>query len=89
MIETKRLTKNYGNLAALVDLDLVIEAGYEDQIIIGSDTGWYDPGFPPGFVVEPYDQIMESFIPDMRDAGYSEELITKLLHDNPWEAYSR
>ncbi len=27
MIETKRLTKNYGNLAALVDLDLVIEAG--------------------------------------------------------------
>jgi len=27
MIETKRLTKYYGNLAALVDLDLVIEAG--------------------------------------------------------------
>ena len=27
MIETKRLTKHYGNLAALVDLDLVIEAG--------------------------------------------------------------
>jgi ABC-2 type transport system ATP-binding protein len=27
MIETKRLTKNYGNLAALVDLDLVIEVG--------------------------------------------------------------
>ncbi|MHC4641985.1 MAG: ABC transporter ATP-binding protein [Planctomycetota bacterium] len=27
MIETKRLTKNYGNLAALVDLDLVIDAG--------------------------------------------------------------
>jgi ABC-2 type transport system ATP-binding protein len=27
MIETKHLTKHYGNLAALVDLDLVIEAG--------------------------------------------------------------
>ncbi len=27
MIETKRLTKHYGDLAALVDLDLVIEAG--------------------------------------------------------------
>lgn len=27
MIETKRLTKHYGNLAALIDLDLVIEAG--------------------------------------------------------------
>lgn len=27
MIETKRLTKHYGDLAALIDLDLVIEAG--------------------------------------------------------------
>ncbi|MHC4084590.1 MAG: ABC transporter ATP-binding protein [Planctomycetota bacterium] len=27
MIETKRLTKHYGHLAALIDLDLVIEAG--------------------------------------------------------------
>jgi ABC-2 type transport system ATP-binding protein len=27
MIETKRLTKHYGNLAALVDLDLAIDAG--------------------------------------------------------------
>ena len=27
MIETKSLTKHYGDLAALVDLDLVIEAG--------------------------------------------------------------
>ena len=27
MIETKRLTKHYGDLAALVDLDLAIETG--------------------------------------------------------------
>jgi phosphotriesterase-related protein len=70
-------------------LQQLIDGGYEDQIIIGSDTGWYDPGFPPGFVVEPYNQIMESFVPTMRDAGFSEELIRKFLHDNPWNAYSR
>ena len=66
----------------------MIDAGYEDQIIIGSDTGWFDPG-NPGFLIEPYDQIMMSFLPDLRDAGFSEDLITKLLHDNPWAAYSR
>jgi len=26
-------------------------AGYQDKIIIGADTGWYDPGFPPGFKI--------------------------------------
>ncbi len=70
-------------------IQTLVDAGYEDQIIIGSDTGWYDPGFPEGFVVEPYDQIMSLFVPDMRAAGFSEELIGKLLHDNPWNAYSR
>jgi phosphotriesterase-related protein len=70
-------------------IEAIIDAGYEDQIIIGSDTGWYDPGFPLGFVVEPYDYIMESFVPDLKAAGFSEELIRKFLHDNPWEAYSR
>lgn len=70
-------------------IQTLVDAGYEDQIIIGSDTGWYDPGFPEGFVVEPYDQIMNSFVPDMEAAGFSEELIGKLMHDNPWSAYSR
>jgi predicted metal-dependent phosphotriesterase family hydrolase len=26
-------------------------AGYQDKIIIGADTGWFDPGFPPGFKI--------------------------------------
>jgi phosphotriesterase-related protein len=65
-----------------------IDAGYEDQILIGSDTGWFDPG-NPDFLIEPYDQIMTSVIPDMIDAGFSDELIQKFLHDNPWNAYSR
>jgi predicted metal-dependent phosphotriesterase family hydrolase len=39
--------------------------------------------------VEPYDQIVESFVPSMEAAGYSAELINKLMHENPWKAYSR
>lgn len=70
-------------------LNALIDAGHEDRLIIGTDTGWYDPGFPEGFVVEPYDQIVESFVPSMEAAGYSAELINKLMHENPWNAYSR
>jgi phosphotriesterase-related protein len=69
-------------------LDALVNAGYEDQLLIGSDTGWFDPG-NPDFLIEPYDQIMTSFVPFLRDQGYSEGLIGKFLHDNPWEAYSR
>ncbi|MGM0432748.1 MAG: phosphotriesterase family protein [Spirochaetota bacterium] len=80
---------NNSNARHLELLQTLVDAGYEDQLIIGSDTGWYDPGFPEGFVVEPFDQIMNSFLPDMREAGFSERLIDKLMHDNPWDAYSR
>lgn len=83
------LDGNNTNERHLALLQQLIDAGYEDQIIIGSDTGWYDPGFPEGFVVEPYDQIMTSFVPAMEAAGFSDELIDKFLHDNPWNAYSR
>jgi phosphotriesterase-related protein len=80
-----------------------VEAGYEDRIIIGSDTGWFDPGQPAGFELEQvdgvwtmvgdyagdYSMIPGEFVPAMRDAGFSEELVTKLMQDNPWNAYSR
>ena len=69
-------------------IQTLVDAGYEDQILIGSDTGWFDPG-NPDFVIEPYDQIMNSFLPEARIAGFSEQLIYKLLHTNPWNAYSR
>lgn len=84
-------------------IDQLVEAGFEDQIIIGADTGWFDPGFPPGFEVEEVDgrmtmvgelaqdyrSVPEEFVPAMEAAGYSEELITKLMHGNPWNAFSR
>jgi phosphotriesterase-related protein len=91
-----------------IDLNLgwiqqLVDAGYEDQIIIGSDTGWFDPGHPPGFEIEEVDgvwtsvgdlaqdyrSIPEEFVPAMEAAGFSEELIGKLLHGNPWNAFSR
>ena len=79
------------------------EAGFGDRIIIGSDTGWFDPGQPGGFELEQVDgvwtmvgtyagdfsMIPAEFVPAMQEAGFSDELVTKLMQDNPWSAYSR
>jgi len=89
-------------------IEQLADAGYEDQIIIGADTGWFDPGFPPGFKIiqlpdgswvhDPADQpqymqdyrsVPAEFVPAMRAAGFSEALVHKLMHSNPWHAYSR
>jgi phosphotriesterase-related protein len=81
----------------------LVDAGHQDQIIIGADTGWYDPGFPPGFeialvngrwtpvgtLMQDYRSIPAEFVPAMRAAGFSERLIRRLMHDNPWRAFSR
>ena len=94
----------YGDYAVGIDwIERLAEAGFEDRIIIGSDTGWFDPGQPAGFELEQvdgvwtmagtyagdYSQIPAEFVPAMQEAGFSEELVAKLMHDNPWNAYSR
>jgi phosphotriesterase-related protein len=95
---------DYGGYdVSLVWIQQLVDAGYEDQIIIGADTGWFDPGHPPGFEIEEIDgvwtsvgdlaqdyrSVPEEFVPYMRENGVSEELIAKLMHGNPWNAFSR
>jgi phosphotriesterase-related protein len=89
-------------------IEQLVEAGYENRIIIGADTGWFDPGFPPGFKItqlpdgswvhdpadvpqymQDYRSVPGEFVPAMRAAGLSDALIHKLMHTNPWKAYSR
>ena len=82
----------------------LVAAGFQNRIIIGADTGWYDPGFPPGFeialgadgkwhpagnLMQDYRSVPAEFVPAMRAAGFPERLIKTLMHTNPWNAYSR
>jgi phosphotriesterase-related protein len=97
-------TDAYGGHDLNIDwISTLADAGYEDRIIIGADTGWFDPGHPPGFEIEQVDgvwtsvgelaqdyrSVPEEFVPAMREAGFSEERITKLMQGNPWDAFSR
>ena len=91
-------------------IETLVAAGYEDQIIIGADTGWFDPGDPPfpgfeieqvdgdwqpagvagvdGYLMQDYNSIFE-FVEFLEAEGVSDELIEKLMQDNPWHGYSR
>lgn len=76
-------------------LQSMIDAGYEDQILIGQDSGWFDPQYGPtgelpgAFDIQGFNHIVEVFLPKLEAAGFSEDVIRKLMQDNPFFAYSR
>lgn len=44
---------------------------------------------PVGTLMQDYPSVPAEFVPAMRAAGFPEALIHKLMHTNPWNAYSR
>lgn len=78
---------------ALVDYTIdLIEAGYEDKILLSHDAGWYDPsqpdGQPEGGQIQGYTALVEEFIPALRSRGISEELIHTMTVRNPARAFA-
>jgi phosphotriesterase-related protein len=69
-------------------LKKLIDAGYEKQIMLSHDRGWYDAG-NPDFEPMPFTYISETFIPKLRDTGFDESTIIQLTHINPFNAYAR
>lgn len=66
----------------------LLDAGFGEKLLLSHDRGWYDPGTPDREPL-PYTYLSETFLPKLRDAGFSEETITQLTHTNPFNAYAR
>lgn len=71
----------------IVDLILkVVEAGYEDQILLGTDFAlrsyWKSYGGGPGMA-----HLAASFIPRLKRNGLSDETIAKFMVHNPARAF--
>lgn len=66
-----------------------LDAGLIGQMLLSHDMGWYDPAQPGGGVPKPYTQLSEAVLPMLRQRGVSEADITRLTHDNPFEAFAR
>ena len=72
--------------------DLVIralEAGYEAQMLISHDRGWFDPAQPGGGTPMPYTHLSDVLLPLLAERGVALETIRRLTHDNPFNAYAR
>lgn len=62
------------------------ETGSLDRVLISQDAGWYHIGEPGGGNFRAYDGIITSFVPALRDAGFSRAGIDQLLIGNPGRA---
>ena len=76
--------------ASLIEsIQRLLEAGFQDQILLSQDRGWFDPALPGGGTPQPFTYLVETFIPALLDAGIDEPTIRHLTHDNPFAAYAR
>jgi phosphotriesterase-related protein len=67
----------------------LLDAGFEKQILLSMDRGWYDPAQPGGGTPNPYTYLSEVFLPKLRIAGVSEETVKQLTVVNPFMAFGR
>ena len=67
----------------------MIEAGFEEQILLSHDCGGYDPGAENGGAIAGYTYLVERFLPCLRARGVNGETIDRLIRVNPFAAYAR
>jgi phosphotriesterase-related protein len=74
--------------ATMTSLLKLLDAGYERQLLLSHDAGWYTVGEPDGGDPRPYTHLHEVFIPLMRSFGITEETIDLLTVANPARAFA-
>lgn len=66
-----------------------IEKGFISNLLISQDAGWYDPAKENGGEIKPYDYICKTFLGKLKSAGISDSEIDIIMHQNPFNAFSR
>jgi phosphotriesterase-related protein len=70
----------------------LLDAGYEDRLLLSHDAGWYDPSQPNGEPKEGgirgFTTLVRDFIPSLMARGVTKDLITLLTCTNPARAFA-
>ncbi|MBA7590605.1 Phosphotriesterase homology protein [subsurface metagenome] len=74
--------KHLTNIRTLLDL------GFENQLLLSQDRGWYTIGEAKGGNINPYTYFPEVFVPLLKEKGLDDKLIHKLTVMNPAKACS-
>jgi len=64
----------------------MLERGFEDQLLLSQDAGWYRPGEPGGGKIRGFEYLKEHFVPKLTSAGLSSASVEHLLIHNPRRA---
>jgi len=67
----------------------LLDAGLGEHILLSQDRGWYDPAQPGGGKPQPFTYITEHFLPNLRQAGVDEDVISLMTCQNPFTAFAR
>ncbi len=72
----------------LLALERLLEEGFENQVLLSHDAGWYSVGEPGGGEVRPYAFLFTDFLPLLRRRGVSDRTIQTITAVNPSRAFS-
>lgn len=59
-----------------------------NQVLLSHDAGWYSPGEPSGGNYRGYETISTTFIPALKNEGFTQEDIDMVMIKNPQNAFS-
>ena len=62
--------------------------GHLGRVLLSHDAGWFDPGKLNGGEFHGFDFLFTTFVPLLRENGFSAEEIEQLLVSNPAEAFA-
>jgi len=68
-------------------LRLMLQSGFEDQVLLSQDAGWYNVGEPGGGGIRGFEYLVRDFVPLMLENGFSKELVDRILIRNPSRAF--
>jgi phosphotriesterase-related protein len=64
-------------------------AGLLSRVLLSHDAGWYNPGQPKGGKQRGYTALTATFIPKLKQSGFTSSEIHQLTHENPFRAFAR
>ncbi|UCH26233.1 MAG: hypothetical protein JSV66_00880 [Trueperaceae bacterium] len=82
-------SEDYSDAYFITNIQQLLEAGFEDQLLLSHDRGWFDPSKPGGGIPKPFTYLSEVFLPKLRRAGIDEATVEKLTRLNPYRAFAR
>jgi predicted metal-dependent phosphotriesterase family hydrolase len=62
------------------------EGGRLNQVLLSHDAGWYHVGEPDGGTYRPHDVLFTAFVPRLRERGFTDVEVQRLLVENPRRA---